>query len=175
LGGTAEVGGYVFRLKASDFAGEDALKNWNSNGVTATFSDNFDWVNGGIKDEEDAAGNTRQYINIKAGSYMTINYSPFANNITTSRGKCIKIVFKATNCRDYDAEILNCFDTISNRGLILGAHQGIFKSSGSTVNIPYCEDTYIELEIDITRRKSDGSGYIMSWLDGVPSGLAVFK
>lgn len=175
LGGTAEVPGYAFRLKASDFVGNNALKNWDSNGVTATFSEDFDWVNGGLKSEKDAAGNTRQYVNIKAGSYMTINYSPFTNNITTGRGKCIKVIFKATNCRDYDAEILNCFNTTSNRGIILGAQQGVFKSSGSTVNIPYCEDTYIELEVDITRRKTDGSGYIMTWLDGVPSGLAVFK
>lgn len=175
LGGTAEVTGYAFRLKASDFVGNNALKNWNSNGVTATFSEDFDWVNGGLKSEKDAAGNTRQYVNIKAGSYMTINYSPFANNVTTGRGKCIKVIFKATNCRDYDAEILKCFDPVSNRGIILGAQQGVFKSSGSTVNIPYCEDTYIELEVDVTRRKTDGSGYIMTWLDGVPSGLAVFK
>jgi hypothetical protein len=44
---------------------------------------------------------------IKAGSSMTINYPLFGNNAMT-RGKTLKVIFKAANCRDYDATVLSC-------------------------------------------------------------------
>jgi hypothetical protein len=62
------VPGYAYRLKASDFASAAAVQNWNSNGVTASFSSDFDWINGGLKSEKDENNNNRQYICIKAGS-----------------------------------------------------------------------------------------------------------
>jgi hypothetical protein len=56
---------------------------------------------------------------------MTIGYEPFANNVTTERGKCIKVIFKVTQCRDYDAEVIkSCIYTSENvlqRGLVIGA------------------------------------------------------
>lgn len=176
LGGTAEVEGYAFKLKASDFSGNSALQQWESNGVTAEFSENFDWSNGGIKSELDGKGNSRQYINIRAGDTMTIKYAPFEKNISSTIGKCIKIIFKATNCRDYDAQVLSCWDDINERGLRLGAQTAIFKSASTSIDIPYCEETYIELEIDVTNTSSAQKGfyYITSWIDGVPSGIKTF-
>lgn len=83
-----EVDRYAFRFKASDMSTNDAVKNWSSNGITATFSDNFDWINGGLKTEMvDSYGNevkengfAQQYFCIKAGTSMTINYNPFAED-----------------------------------------------------------------------------------------------
>jgi hypothetical protein len=69
-----EIGGYAFRFKASEFSSNSAVQNWSSNSVTATFSEDFDWINGGIKSEVDSKGNTRQFFCVKAGSTMTINY-----------------------------------------------------------------------------------------------------
>jgi hypothetical protein len=44
-----EVEDYAFRFKASDFTSNNAVQAfWKNNNVTATFSDNFDWVNGGL-------------------------------------------------------------------------------------------------------------------------------
>ena len=175
LGSTQEVGGYAFKFKASEFNGNDALKNWNSNGVTVGF-ENFDWINGGLKNEQDDVGNSRSFVLVRAGSRMTINYQPFAKNITKAQGKCIKMIFKSTQCRDYDAEIIkSCIYNIDGefqRGFIVGAQNTIFKSSTSELNIPYYEDTYIELEIDITPKGT--FNYITSWIDGVPSGLFSF-
>lgn len=102
-----EVEGYTFKFKASEFASDTNVKNWNSNGVNATFSTNFDWINGGLKTETIEDGSNRQYFNIKAGSSMTINHHLFKNTAKTN-GKTIKIIFKVTNCRDYDARILAC-------------------------------------------------------------------
>lgn len=177
LGSTVEVPGYAFRLKASEFSDNESVQNWNSNGVTLDFSENFDWINGGLKSETyDAAGNTRSYINVRAGDTMTIKYEPFVNNVTTEHGKCVKVIFKVTQCRDYDAEVIkSCVYTSGNalqRGFVIGAQNAIFKSQNNTVNIPYCEDTYIELEIDITPKGT--FNYITSWIDGVPSSLTSF-
>ena len=177
LGGTAEVEGYAFKFKASEFSDNTSLQAWNSNNVTLEFSENFDWVNGGLKSEVyDANGNTRSYVNVRAGDTMTIKYEPFANNVTSARGKCLKIIFKVTQCRDYDAEVIRCC-TMSEgqlgRGFILGAQTAQFKSQNTRLNIPYCEDTYIEFEIDITENK-DPFRYVTSWIDGVPSGIVSY-
>lgn len=179
-----EVSGYAFKFKASEFASNEAVKNWNSNGITATFSPKFDWVNGGLtpKVDLDENRNPRQYFCVKAGSRMDINYDLFGtDNLVGNSGKTVKIIFKATSCRDYDARVLSCsgLEGNSERGLILNAQNGIFRSASSNISIPYCEDSYIELEIDIdtARRenaKDPGRNYIMAWLDGVPSAIVKY-
>jgi hypothetical protein len=103
FGAMKEPDDYIFKLKASMVGSNADLKNWISNGINATFSDNFDWVNGGLKQEDDGT----PYICIKAGTTMTINYQPFASHMA-DKGKCLKIIYKATNCCDYDALVLNC-------------------------------------------------------------------
>ena len=113
---------------------------------------------------------------------MDINYDLFGtDNLVGNSGKTVKIIFKATSCRDYDARVLSCsgLEGNSERGLILNAQNGIFRSASSNISIPYCEDSYIELEIDIdtARRenaKDPGRNYIMAWLDGVPSAIVKY-
>lgn len=163
----AEVLGYAFRFKASDFASNNAIQNWNSNNITAEFSENFDWINGGLKSEKDENGYTRQYLKIKAGSYMTINYNLFEMNAPTM-GKVFKFIFRAESCRDYDAMVLDCFDQNRNIGLKMQAQQALIKGSQSQITVPYCENSYIEFEFDIT--KTDNvRRYLTAWLDGVPT------
>ena len=111
-----EVSGYSFRLKASDLTGNPALQAWNSNGVTATFSNNFDWNNGGLKTELDEDGNIRQYICVKAGTTMTLNHKLFGDDPTVY-GKTVKIIFKIENARNYDAAVASCY--ADNIGLML--------------------------------------------------------
>jgi hypothetical protein len=124
LGDTVEPSGYVFKLKASEIASEEDLKNWSvdltdsiyanwpedKKKVNITFSDNFDWVNGGIQSEIAEDGTERNFICVRAGTTMTINYDLFRNftsNVAKS-GKTFKIIYKAVNCRDYEAPVLNC-------------------------------------------------------------------
>ena len=180
----SEVSGYAFKFKANEFASNDAVKAWKSNDVTASFSPKFDWINGGLtpKPDLDENGNPRQYFCIKAGSRMNINYDLFGtNNLVGRTGKALKIIFKATSCRDYDAQVLSCAGTegVSERGLILKAQNGVFKSASSSISSPYCEDSYIELEIDIDTvlredAKNPGRNYIMAWLDGVPAAIVKY-
>ena len=162
-----EVPGYAFRFKASDFPSNTAIQNWNSNGVTATFSDNFDWINGGLKSERDENDNVRQYFRIKAGSTMTINYKLF-NTDAPIDGKSFKFIFRADSCRDYDALVLDCYDDNTNIGLRAQAQSALIKGSENEISIPYCEDSYIELGFNITPTDKV-KRYLTAWMDGVPT------
>lgn len=166
-----EIDGYAFRFKASDFASNNAIQNWKY----AEFSPNFDWINGGLKSEKDENGNVRQYLRIKAGSTMTVDYKMFNTNAPNT-GKAFKFIFRADACRDYDALVLKCFDDNRNIGLKMQAQQALIQGSENKVTIPYCEDTYIEFEFDITQYKKDSvKRYLIPWLDGVPAALIQYS
>ena len=172
FGTMKEPDDYVFKLKASMISSNADLKNWTSNGINATFSNNFDWINGGLKQEEDGT----PYICIKAGTTMTINYQPFASHVA-DKGKCLKIIYKATNCCDYDALVLNCRGE-KGPGLVLRAQNAIYATDSRELSIPYCEDTRMELEYDVWPSSSSiaiKEKYIMGWLDGVPCAVAQYS
>ena len=268
-----EIPNYSFKFKASDFASNTAVEEWNSNNVTATFSPKFDWNNGGLKTEKDENGGNRQYFAIKAGSTMTINYPLWENN-APGYGKTLKMIFKSSNCRDYDAQVLSSkrdkkvinidkdieylmyFDngitlsttkllSLANNntsivlvepqevvydieseesrnifegsyiefenniyechfveipkeneedpqlyyaawykasivdsfdGLLVCAQSAILKSRSNTLSTQYCEDSYIELEFDISKYDQNKiKNYIKFWVDGVPSGYVVYS
>lgn len=163
-----EVSGYTFRFKSSEFASNKAVREWESNGITASFSDNFDWVNGGLKTERDDKGNLQQYFCIKAGTRMTINHKLFAVDPKES-GMTFKIIYKVRNCRNYDALVGHCFSDV---GIRMNAHNATFNSSGTTINVPYGEDEYIELEFDVY--PSNNYHYMMAWIDGVITSCRVY-
>lgn len=167
-----EVEGYAFKFKASDFANNTAIQRWNDNGVTASFSERFDWINGGLKfDENDTLHG--QFVRVKAGSQMTINYPLFSKDAAVY-GKSFKFIFKASNCRNYDAKVLTCLHD-SSEGIQMTAQDALFKSLSYQINAQYCENSYIEFEFDITKKDpQDKKNYITLWLDGVPCGVAVY-
>lgn len=156
-----EVLGYEFKFKASDFSTNEEIKKWKIENNLISFSENFDWINGGLI-TDDSANTHGVYFNIPAGSTMTIPYELFATNLKTS-GACCKIIFEASNCRDYDAQVLACYNNSINKGLRLNAQNGIIQYTGGELDVQYCEDTYIEYEFNID------DDYLTIWLDGVPS------
>lgn len=161
----SEKSGYDFKFKASDFATNSAVQNWNSNGITATYSDNFDWINGGLHTEEDENGNLQQYFCVRAGTTMTINYKLFGNAYDPKEfGKNFKFIFKAINCRTYDAEVLSCF--ADNIGLQLTANEGTLRTLNETLTTYYCKDSYIEFETNI--HPNSEHPYLQFWIDGTP-------
>lgn len=164
-----EITGYAFRLKASDIATNEALRAWTSNGVGISFSDNFDWNNGGIQTETDENGNVRQFICVKAGTTATINYELFGNDPRTT-GKNFKVIFKPVNSRDYDAVFLDCMD--GGIGIQLGANGGIASSEQNTLKVQYAENSYTEFEFDI--RPDSTFRYIQTYLDGVLTSTNVY-
>lgn len=171
-----EVTGYAFRMKASDIAGNQALRAWASNGVTASFSSNFDWNNGGIKTETDGDGNIMQYICVKAGTTMTINYELFGNDAKIN-GKNFKIIYKTANCRDYDAVWLDCMS--DGIGIQLGANSGTASSEQNTIDVKYAEGSYIEFEYDIypdnlVSANGNAMRYIQTYIDGVLASTKIY-
>ena len=168
-----EAEGYTFKLKASDLTSDEALRALTKeNGdKLLTFSNNFDWIRGGLRSEKDENGNNRQYICIPAGSTMTINQALLAKEAAVY-GKNIKIIFKAVNCRNYDGLVMKC-----GNALTVNAQSSTLKSTTTATSIPYCEDSYLELEYDIwaiadktqyPEGADDKYRYIVGWLDGVP-------
>ena len=125
-----------------------------------TFSDNFDWVNGGFQLDE--RGVTAFVV--KRGTYVTADRSLFNDNPSVS-GKEIKFMFKAVNVRDYDAEIVDC--TSGGVGLLLQAQQAVLSSELKSITIPYCEDRLIELDVNIEAANENKLAYVS--LSGVPS------
>ena len=166
-----EVPNYAFKFKANEFADNASIQKWSSNNVSVSFSEKFDWINGGLKTELDDNGNPRQYVCVKAGSTMTIDYNVFGIDARTN-GKCVKMIFKATKCKDYDAQAISCFD--GARGLVLNAQNARFKSSNITFDVPYCEDSCIEFEFDIASTQ-ENKYYIRPWIDGIPAGIKIYN
>jgi hypothetical protein len=166
-----EVPNYTFKFKANEFADNASIKNWSSNNTTVSFSEKFDWINGGLKTEEDENKNSRQYVCVKAGSTMTIDYNVFGTD-ARAKGKCVKIIFKATKCKDYDAQAISCHD--GSRGLVLNAQNARFNSSNITLDVPYCEDSCIEFELDIASTE-ESKYYIRPWIDGIPAGIKIYN
>ena len=171
-----------FNLKANSFSGNDELKTWNQNGVSLKFSDNFDWVNGGLQYEIDSKGNIRKYICVRQGTQMQVKYPLFGSANTNINGKNFKFCFKAMNCYEYDAPVLECYEDQTKIGLKLDAQKAIFSTSANTnFNTQYCENSYIEFEAEIWPDVKDktekilGDRFLMLWVDGVPAAVQPFS
>jgi len=110
-----EVSGYEFKFKATDFANDEEVKQWTCKNKQIEFSENFDWINGGLKNGDNDIG---PYFRIQAGHWMKIPYKLFEEDLKNT-GACFKMVFKAYNCRDYDATFINCLS--NDKGLEMKA------------------------------------------------------
>lgn len=181
-----EPAGAAFSLKANNFSSNNELLVWNSNtpeNVTLEFSDNFDWENGGLRFEEKSDGSVEKFIRVRQGTRMTIKYKLFGEALS-GNGKNFKVNFRATNCYDYSAPLLTCYDENSKVGIRLEAQQAIF-SSDSFPNFAtqYFENSYIELETEIWPDVADpdpannlhGDRFIMFWVDGIPAGVKAYN
>jgi hypothetical protein len=167
---------YDFSLKAKDFSSNDELREWNSNGKTLSFSENFDWENGGLKFEEKSDGSIEKYICVRQGTRMYINFDPFKVN----GDKNIKFCFKTANCYDYAAPVLSC--SANGIGIEVNAQKATFESGAlKGFNTQYRENAYIELETEIWPDVADidenipGDRFIMFWVDGVPTGVRSYS
>lgn len=130
-----------------------------------TFSSNFDWIHGGF--QQDSEGVTA--LVIKRGTYVEFDRSLFSDNIR-STGKEIKMIFKATNVRDYSTTIAD--GVAGGVGIQLNAQSAVIKSSNKTLEMPYCEDAKIELDVNINAVNDDRLAFI--WLKGIPSRVYAF-
>ena len=171
--------GKTFSLKASDISGNAQLKQLEAEGKIS-FSSNFDWSNGGLQTEIDDKGNISNYICVRQGTTMTINYKLFESSQVSTQGKTFKFCFKAMNCYDYEAPVLECYEESTKLGLKFTAQQALFSSATNpSFATQYCEGSYIELETEIWPDQADngyrpGDRFLMFWVDGVPAGVEIF-
>ena len=178
---------YIFSLNALNFSSNDELRRWNSNGIKLEFSENFDWINGGLDFEVLKDGSIEKYIRVRQGTTMTIDYELFKTfNTTDTGGKNFKFCFKAVNCYDYEAPVLTCYDEKSQIGLKFDAQKAIFSTpSAPNFNTQYCENSYIEIETEIWPYVEDkkvgtdgilfGDRFLMFWVDGIPAGVKPYS
>ena len=134
--------------------------------LTIAVSDNFDKVNGGYQVDND--GDT--YFCVKAGTTATIPYHLFADDAKKT-GKNFKFVYKCTNVKDYEAQVLSCFS--NSIGLRVNAQEAVLNSEQNSVNVQYCEDHYMELEFNVLP-DSQFTEMVM-WLDGVPQRVKIYS
>ena len=184
-----EVPNADFSLKANNFSSNNEIRNFNYKGITLSFSDGvnddfkpFDWDKGGLQTEILADGSIRKYICVRQGTRMTINYNLF-QNFTSGRngGKDFKICFKASNCYDYSAPILECYEEQTQVGVKLDAQKALFSTSTFPgFETKYYENQYIELETEIWPNIPDenenypADRFLMFWVDGVPAGVKAY-
>lgn len=147
--------------------------------INWSFSDNFDWYNGGWQVDDE--GNT--YFCVKAGTSVTIDYDPFDDDAmitqgaTLGRGKEFKLIFKTTNVGKSDATFLTCLDK-NNVGLQMNVHEAYINSNESSLYSPYSEEDIIEFDFNIfpgvnkngTELLPSGDiiPMLMTYEDGVP-------
>lgn len=129
-------------------------------------SDNFDWTNGGYQIDD----NGYSYFCVKAGTTATFPYQLFADDARKT-GKNFKIVFKSTNVRDYNADILNC--QADGIGLFMQAQNATLQSEQTLLDIQYVEDDIIEFEFNI--RPDSDSHQIVTYEDGTSSRAKIYS
>lgn len=141
-----------------------------------TFPSNFDWINGGWQSAEEKDGS--KVLTIKANSTKTnLNLPLFENDSYKTTGKTIKLVFRAKNCINYDATLLDCYDgndadssgNTENRtgqGLKIYANRAIFDTKSRKIEIPFKEDSKVEMDIVVYPVLS--GSLIIIYLNGVP-------
>ena len=147
----------AYDIEVDDDTGEEIQKEIP---MTWSFSDNFDWVNGGWQRDGDGDA----YFCVKAGTYVDFNYNLFENADTVAKkdaygnyslpgiGKEFKIIFKTTNVARTDAEWLSCYSATSdgyNAGIRMEVHNGYISSNIGTLEIPYSEEDIIEFDANI--------------------------
>ena len=158
--------GLVLDLDPTDHSNTEAgranfgYKDGSGTAHPLTFSENFDWDNGGFRTDDDGV---TAFV-VRRGTYVEFDRSLFNDNAGTA-GKEIKLVFKSMNVRNYDAELLRC--KAGNVGIVLQAQQATLTSELTTIVSPYCEERKIEMDINV-HATNDGA-FACIWLGGKPA------
>ena len=145
-----------------------------------TVSDNFDWVNGGWKIDE----NGDNYFCIKAGTSVDFNYKLFNDEFTVygankaqGNGKEFKMIFKTTNVANPTTTFLSCLAAGEGSkiiGLEMKPHHAYISSTADILEIPYSEEDIIEFDFNIipfgANGEIDGKNIpmVMPYEDGTP-------
>ena len=106
------------------------------------YSNNFDWINGGFQTDEEGV---TAFV-VKRGCYVMADRSLFDDNAKVD-GKQIKMIFKSAMVRDRNTEIISCMS--NGIGFSARAEETTLSSSLKSMDIPYCTDKKVEMDISI--------------------------
>ena len=146
----------AYTVERDDSTGEEIEKEIP---MTWSFSDNFDWINGGWKTDEN--GDT--YFCVKSGTSVDINYNLFGTDGVIAKkdangeytiagsGKEFKLIFKTTNVAKANTTWLQCVDIADKKslGIRMEAQNAYIDSGLGTLEIPYVDDDIIEFDMNI--------------------------
>lgn len=137
-------------------AGRDSFGYTDGQGSnhSLTFSENFDWVGGGFREDEEGV---TAFV-VKRGCSVQLDRG-FFDTDCRGTGRNLKLIFKARNVRNYDAELLRCKS--GNVGIVLQAQQATVTSQLETMKVLYCEDRKIELCLNIESENENA----LAWID----------
>lgn len=159
----------VFKNNVFDTDGNEVPVTW-------ILSENFDWINGGWKTDE----NGDAYFCVKAGTTVDINYLLFNDpytlvgaNKAKGNGKEFKIIFKTTNVARADTTWLSCIaapDIGDPLGIQMDAHTGYIRTSSGTnyLSVPYSEEDKIEFDMNIVPISYKTTGEIDLTIQDIP-------
>lgn len=163
--------GLVFDFNPVGRSNDDSNKLWSYEDITMTVSDNFDWINGGYK--QDDQGDT--YFCIKSGTTATINYTLFGDDAKKT-GKEMKLIFKTTNVSDPETTFMSCVDNtteVDHIGITMHAHQATIYGQNGKLDLDYSEEDIIEFEFNISSA-TETVPMIMGYEDGVSTRPLVY-
>lgn len=129
------------------------------------FSSNFDWHNGGFQADEDGV---TAFV-VKRGTSVRFDRSLFSDN-AKNQGKNIKLIYKSTNVRDYDAELMSCMS--GDVGIRIHAQTATVGSDLDSFSVPYTENRKIEMDVNI--EPTSEHRFAMVCLKGIPSRTMVY-
>lgn len=134
---------------------------WKYNTLSCTLS-GFNWItNGWINNA----------LNISGGARLTIPAKIFASDFRAN-GKTIEFEFSTSNVADYDSILINCQETSTKRGFIVGVQKATLKSEQSEVSVKFKEDEHVRLTFVIEPRSANR--LIYTYINGILSGLAQY-
>ena len=166
--------------------------------TTMTVSEGFDWDNGGW--QTDSEGNS--YFCVKAGDRMILDYPLFDElndkiNPTMTNGKNFKLTYKAVNCREMKAPVMKCLHTTTSMvkneetgemeevlistGIDMNAQDAVIYAGGGKLEIPYCEDERIGLEVNIQKYSTksedidNNANQMLVYIDSDPSRMTLYS
>lgn len=137
---------------------------WEYNDTSAVF-DNFNFVSDGWM--SDNSGNT--VMRVTGDARLTIPYLIFEGDFRAT-GKTIEIEFETKDVRDYDAEIIKCWN--NDRGLRITAQSAMLKSEQSSISTQYKEDDHVRVSFVVEKRVENRLIYI--YTNGVMSGVVQY-
>ena len=164
--------GLAFDFNPVGKSNDDADKLWSDGDITMSVSDNFDWVNGGYK--QDANGDT--YFCIKSGTTATINYNLFEDDAKQT-GKEMKLIFKTTNVANPDTIFMSCLDNTTDKdhiGIKMQPHAANIYGQNGRLELAYSENDVVEFEFNISAI-TEAIPMVMGYEDGVPTRPMVYN